>query len=187
LSNEEVDQLLREVFNSFGDINSVSLSDFKSGDGDGFRRKSRFGHVTFAKKKSLESALNASDNIYREIASKVCEKWGMDSLIRPRKIRRIFIENQIKDTNLEDLKARVDETLAQFEDDEKVSRRMPPIPSITPTLMVRLRRRSENGNTIKSMTMDLLWLNLGRRGRELKRFEEGPVHLVSENKRKTLS
>ena len=123
MSPEKIEGYLTDLFSSFGDIESVSLSQFKNDDPTASSSKSRFAHVTFAKKKSVKSALTASDSIYAEIGEQVSSSWGMGNEVKPRKPKHILDGYRLGDTDVEELKLRVDEEMQDFEEREQVSER----------------------------------------------------------------
>lgn len=109
------------MFSTFGDLESVTLSQFKHAEDVVNSSKSRFAHLTFAKKKAVRSVLSASDSIFAEIGLQVAAKWGMADEIKPQKVKHILDRYKLGDTDVEELKLRVDEEMTQFEEREQVS------------------------------------------------------------------
>jgi hypothetical protein len=120
LTPEDIEGYITDLFSSFGDIESVSLSQFKNADEGVNSARSRFAHVTFSKKKAVKSALTASDSIYAEIGDQVAAKWGMSDEIKPQKVKHILDKYKLGDTDVEELKRRVDEVMTDFEEREQV-------------------------------------------------------------------
>ena len=81
LTNENIHDLMHDLFNVFGDIESVSLSDFPidcSLPNLSMLRNSAFAHVEFKKKSSLKAALSSNSSpVYDEIKVKIASKWGL--------------------------------------------------------------------------------------------------------------
>ena len=98
----------------------MSLSQFKSEPEVVNTTKSRFAHVTFAKRKSVRSALSASDTIYAEIGIQVSASWGMNEEIKPQSIKHIYNRCRLADTDVDALKLRVDQDMQEFEEREQV-------------------------------------------------------------------
>jgi hypothetical protein len=121
MTNEEVDGFLRDLLISFGDIEAITLSHFTKSDDKDFEWRSRFAHVCFRKKKSLQAVLAASNGMFIEISASVSQKWGMAPLMKPKKFNVILEANRIKDTDVNLLKRKVDEVLEEYEMTEKVS------------------------------------------------------------------
>jgi hypothetical protein len=121
MTNEEVDGFLRDLLISFGDIEAITLSHFIKSDDKDFEWRSRFAHVCFKKKKSLQAVLAASNAMFAEISSSVSQKWGVAPLMKPKKYNSILEANRIKDTDVNELKRKVDEVLEEYEMTEKVS------------------------------------------------------------------
>ena len=80
LTNENIHDFMHDLFNVFGDIESVSLSDFPIDctlPNLSTLRNSAFAHVEFKKKSSLKAALSSNSGpIYDEIKVKISSKWG---------------------------------------------------------------------------------------------------------------
>ena len=80
LTNENIHDLMHDLFSVFGDIESVSLSDFPIDCSlpNTAMRNAAFAHVEFKKKSSLKAALSANSGpVYDEIKVKVASKWGL--------------------------------------------------------------------------------------------------------------
>jgi hypothetical protein len=121
MTNEEVDGFLRDLLISFGDIEAITLSHFTKSDDKDLELRSRFAHVCFRKKKSLQSVLSASNSMFAEISSSICQKWGLGPLMRPKKYNSILEANRIEDTDVNELKRKVDRVLEEYEMTEKVT------------------------------------------------------------------
>lgn len=120
MTNEEVDGFLRDLLMSFGDLDAITLSHFTKTDDKDSEWRSRFAHVCFKKKKSLQAVLSASNAMFAEISSSICEKWGMGPLIKPKKYSAILEAHRICDTDVAQLKRTVDEVLEEYEITEAV-------------------------------------------------------------------
>lgn len=87
---EEIDGYLRSLFTAFGEIESVSVSDFKpptTNDDDVTEEEkaieadervascfqSRFAHIVFAKKNALKSAVAASDAAFYDLTKVIAQ------------------------------------------------------------------------------------------------------------------
>lgn len=134
MTNEEVDGFLRDLLVSFGDIEAITLSHFTKTDEKDAEWRSRFAHVCFKKKKSLQAVLAASNSMFTEISASISEKWGMASLIKPKKYSAILEAHRVFDTDVNELKRTVDAVLEQYEITEAVdpSLPLPLLPSFFP-------------------------------------------------------
>lgn len=121
MTNEEVDGFLRDLLISFGDIEAITLSHFMKSDDKEMEWRSRFAHVCFKKKKSLQAVLAASNRMFAEISSSVSQKWGMAPLLKPKKFNAILEANRVKGADVNELKRKVDEVLEEYEMTEKVT------------------------------------------------------------------
>jgi hypothetical protein len=71
---DEVQEIMHDLFGSFGEIESVSVSEFKNTLS---HHTTRFAHVTFDKRADMKSALAAAYEAYVEgPGMTVVEKWG---------------------------------------------------------------------------------------------------------------
>lgn len=84
LTNENIHDLMHDLFSVFGDVESVSLSDFPidcSIPPTSVMRNAAFAHVEFKKKSALKAALSINSSpIYDEIKEKIVSKWGFKHL-----------------------------------------------------------------------------------------------------------
>jgi hypothetical protein len=80
-SHEEVRGLVGDLFGGFGDIESISVSEFQQqhDDTEGHgRRNARFAHVVFGKRSAVRAALQAGDDLYSRLGrDAVAGKWGI--------------------------------------------------------------------------------------------------------------
>jgi AAA15 family ATPase/GTPase len=120
MTNDEVDGFLRDLLISFGDIDAITLSHYTKSDDKDLELRSRFAHVCFKKKKSLQAVLTASNGMFTEISTSISQKWGMAPLMRPKKYNSILEANRIEDTDVNELKRKVDSVLEEYEMTEKV-------------------------------------------------------------------
>lgn len=66
LTDLQIDSMLRELFGSFGDIESIAISQFNKIEESDRKNlsKSRFAHINYTQTASVISALKASDDVY---------------------------------------------------------------------------------------------------------------------------
>lgn len=148
MTYEEIDGYLRDLFQGFGDIESVSVSKFKGerrndsnndediqDEDDWYQLKkrerenntmSRFAHVAFAKKGALKAALTASDATYYQLGESIVKKWGLDQRFRlkrkrsPEEIASMFPYIQEKP---EDLEEEVNSFMMEYEEKEEMDKK----------------------------------------------------------------
>lgn len=132
-SHEEIDLYLRSIFDSYGNIESVSISKYSNAEADDFMnrkgRKTRFAHVVFDKKSSMKTALAASDDSYLEICKHVSDAWGYASTLpsglgkrtRREEIEKYKYENELEQVS--ELKENVAAYMRDFEEEEELARR----------------------------------------------------------------
>lgn len=80
LTHENIHDLMHDLFSTFGEIESVSLSDFTidCSTPTSATRNNAFAHVEFKKKSALKTALSTnSAHVYEEIKEKITSKWGL--------------------------------------------------------------------------------------------------------------
>lgn len=115
LSHEDLDQLLRSIFERFGDIESIAISE-SDGNGD---RLSRFAHVNFAKKSSCKLALAASKEDLETVLKDKAKSLGVyrvPKLFNDEQIRQSF---QWTNCNVTELKEKVDTYMDDFDRQEQ--------------------------------------------------------------------
>lgn len=121
MTDEQVDAYLRELFSCFGDIESISVSKFKTQHEDtSSSRNARFAHVVYRKKKSVKEALKATDEFYDEIGATIANKYGIAELIARKKTRDIIKFYCLGDCDPEELQNEVDSYMREFEAKEEV-------------------------------------------------------------------
>ena len=75
MSLDEISSLLTDIFDVFGSIESISVSDFTNDESSS--KNSRFAHVVFKSKSSLKSIFSpSSQNIFKEIKNKIAVKYA---------------------------------------------------------------------------------------------------------------
>lgn len=115
MTQEQVDNFLRLAFSSFGDIESISLSEL----GRNMTDKSRFAHINYTKKTSVKMALNAKDEEYQPLLARASSAIGLqkelNNLTRAQ-IRSMF---PLFDVNTKQLQEDVDSFMLEFDAEEK--------------------------------------------------------------------
>ena len=128
-SHEEVSQLMRDMFSSFGDIQNIAISEFKdqsTAEKEAFTlhrtgvRNTRFAYVIFEKKSAVKAALQATDEIYCEIGEEIGEKWGLAQQCLKKTSREIATFYPLYEVDVNALKQEVDEYMLDFEEKEQV-------------------------------------------------------------------
>eukprot|EP00607_Mallomonas_marina_P006597 CAMPEP_0182433000 /NCGR_PEP_ID=MMETSP1167-20130531/60172_1 /TAXON_ID=2988 /ORGANISM="Mallomonas Sp, Strain CCMP3275" /LENGTH=264 /DNA_ID=CAMNT_0024621137 /DNA_START=33 /DNA_END=827 /DNA_ORIENTATION=- len=120
LSHGKIDRFLRDFFSGFGDIESISISEFSADDDNRFHKISRFAHIKFEKKSSLSSAINASDEIYAAIAKEVSHQFGYGNLCYKKSGKDIVNANLMYDTDVSQIKKYADEYMLEFDKKEEI-------------------------------------------------------------------
>lgn len=119
LDSEEIEAFIADLFASFGDIESISLSQFKTEAGS--TRNTRFAHVIFDKKKTLKLVMQATDQMYADITTNIKQKWGLaigNGNCSPSDILDMYM---LKDADPTELQQEVDAIMADFELGEKAA------------------------------------------------------------------
>lgn len=115
MTQENIDAFLRIIFDSFGEIESISLSEL----GRAMVDKSRFAHINYTKKNSVKMALNAKDDDYEPLvirASSAVGLRGLDQPIARNQIRAMF---PLFDVNAKQLQEDVDNFMVEFDAEER--------------------------------------------------------------------
>jgi ribosomal RNA-processing protein 7 len=73
---DEIDSIIRLLFEPFGSIESILLSADTVNVADD---KSRFVHVEFSSKNSVKAALSAPESAFREASLNVAEQYGLEA------------------------------------------------------------------------------------------------------------
>ena len=139
-SVEEIGFYLRHLFEVFGDVEGVSVSEFKSSfsttssnetgiegsSEESFDLRARFAHILFCKRASLKAALKSDDVIYFDRAEALL-KGDLSSHFNPPSqktaLRLICEKLRWVDCNPEELKHEVDEYMLRFEEMEDMERK----------------------------------------------------------------
>jgi hypothetical protein len=132
-SHEEIHELMGDLFGSFGDIESVSVSEFKqhNSSSSSSKHNTRFAHVTFEKRAEMKAALTASYEAYTEgPGAIISEKWGSSSsgrsLLGKRGLAEIF--NAVMDgqgfryQDTDEIKSDVNTFLKEFDENELIAK-----------------------------------------------------------------
>jgi hypothetical protein len=115
-SLDDIKNFLRNLFGVFGDIESFSVSEFKkSTESKHDNKNSRFAHINFLKKSSVKAALNASAQIYHELASNISTQWGCGDCLRKITRKEFFEKNCYKVEDPEKIKMDVFSFMQNFE------------------------------------------------------------------------
>eukprot|EP00597_Dinobryon_sp_UTEXLB2267_P004223 CAMPEP_0170067522 /NCGR_PEP_ID=MMETSP0019_2-20121128/6834_1 /TAXON_ID=98059 /ORGANISM="Dinobryon sp., Strain UTEXLB2267" /LENGTH=208 /DNA_ID=CAMNT_0010274925 /DNA_START=1571 /DNA_END=2197 /DNA_ORIENTATION=+ len=115
MSNEEIDDYLRLLFSRFGEVESISVSEFEKDQ----NINSRFAHVQFTKKSAVSAALKASENEYNDAGNEVASQFGLKPLNKlVKSIEEIKSMYAFIDENPSELKEEVDQFMQTFEENE---------------------------------------------------------------------
>jgi RNA recognition motif-containing protein len=116
MSQETVDTFLRCMFDGFGEIESISLSEL----GRNMVDKSRFAHVNYTKKTAVKLALNAKTEDYAELANRATRAIGISG--ERKKLNRSQIRGMFPlfDINPRKLQDDVDSFMIEFDAEEKL-------------------------------------------------------------------
>jgi RNA recognition motif-containing protein len=130
--NEElVNTILRELFQSFGAIDSIAISKYQHQDEHLYAEKARFAHLRFMKKSSLRTALAASDQVYEEIGKSIADKFGLSSAFNTKSSSEIISHlSPYYDINPAELRDSVSKFMRDFDEAEEIK-------------MLELKKRSE--------------------------------------------
>ena len=172
MTHEDIAGYLRELFSPLGAIEAVSVSSFaeaegkraqatqgsssSSGDGNVSSGASRFAHVQFAKASSVKAVLQAVTNGLFSASSSMTEitrRWGLGSALRVKSNRELRESFPLVDVDRADMKRRVDQAMAEFEEQEQLARlarerasRQPDADGFMPVQHRKKRKRqSESG------------------------------------------
>lgn len=122
-SHQDIDSYTRMLLNSFGEIESISVSQFAN-DKIENRTNARFAHVVFANKKSIKLAMSAKETLFSEIGESIAQEWGVQHGLKKRTRAELNSQFQYRH-ELEDissLKSEVNEYLKDFEESEASGR-----------------------------------------------------------------
>jgi hypothetical protein len=123
-----------DVFGGFGDIESISISEFQqqSDEVEGHsRRNARFAHVVFGKRSAVRAALQAGDDLYSRLGrDAVAPKWGVSnstsedgwSSLTVKEIQSAYANSvsPASSSSAAELRAEADEFMRDFEEKERV-------------------------------------------------------------------
>lgn len=146
-SHEDVRGLMGDLFGGFGDIESISVSEFQQQQGgmagvesEGHsRRNARFAHVVFEKRSAVRAALQAGDDLYARLGREVVgDKWGAlsgagassgNGLLTVKELQAAYgnsasSSSSSSASSASELRAEADEFMRDFEEKERVSRMM---------------------------------------------------------------
>ena len=172
-TTEEIDEIVRLLFSSFGSIESVSLSADKS-----LNQASRFVHVEFANKKSLRAVLTASEAEFVTTCEKLVERFGISKQMQQKSVKEIrsslvFPYVQAEALNLELSAYMHDFEEAEFAERkarEKRSREADEDGFIQVKPRNKKRRKDKDGDKNKRGTGDIRSRGQKKKGGELKNF-----------------
>lgn len=119
-SNEDIDCYLRELFGTFGEIESISVSEFKSVER--YDHQSRFAHITFKKSSHLKSVLSAADEAYLQCGIEVSRLWGLQDIFKKRSRQELYEALRSDEVDPVDLKSEVYEQMKDFEENEEIAK-----------------------------------------------------------------
>lgn len=118
-SSEQVESFIKDFFAGFGEVESVSLSHFK--ERSSVTRNTRFAHVVFSKKRTLKAILEAPDEEYRLIASRINDVWGIKIRNDDIGAGELLEKFKLRDVDPSVLKDEVDSIMAAFEAGEQAA------------------------------------------------------------------
>jgi hypothetical protein len=112
-----MDAYLRAVFESFGDISGIAVSDYN----DDTSRNARFAHVEFVKRSACSAALGASDEDYVGVGATVAEIHGLGGRCAPKTGSALHAEYPMADVaDVDELRETINAELQEFEENEEV-------------------------------------------------------------------
>eukprot|EP01041_Mallomonas_annulata_P012121 gene12121-25432_t len=118
LSHEKIDSILRELFSGFGDIESISISAYNE-DEDLFHN-TRFAHVIFKKKSSVNSAIKSSDDIYNLLTKEIGYKYGLAEQCKIKSGKEIAQKYSMYDSDINLLREVADEYMREYDEKEQI-------------------------------------------------------------------
>jgi ribosomal RNA-processing protein 7 len=122
MTHEEIDSYLRELFNNFGEVESVSVSKFHREEAEKKSNNySRFAHLVFKKKNSLKLALTAPDSTYYELGKELSKNFGLKqrfSLKKRKTVEDISNMYPYCEIDPKELQEEVDIFMRDFEEQE---------------------------------------------------------------------
>jgi len=129
-NNEDyVQEIIRVLFQNFGEIDSVSVSKFQEDGRSVLEEKTRFAHVSFMKKNSVKAALTANDQLYHDIGRTIAEKYGKSFTVKSSldilKSQPLFF-----DVKASELKESIASFMKEFDENEEIK-------------LLELKRKSE--------------------------------------------
>jgi len=117
MSHDAMDAYLRAVFESFGDISGIAVSDYN----DNTSRNARFAHVEFDKRSACSAALGASDDDYVGVGAAVALSHGLGGRCAPKTGSALHAEYPMADlADLDELRETINAELQEFEEGEEV-------------------------------------------------------------------
>jgi hypothetical protein len=123
-TTQDIDQYLHSLFSIFGQIESISVSEFDMQSLETVDIRARFAHVVFTKKSSLKAALRADDSVYQEAARETAAIFGTtiqsstSDIITWMKQTYTWV-----DISEAEVQADADEYMQRFEEAEETERR----------------------------------------------------------------
>ena len=117
LEEESINLFIRDIFSDFGNIVSISVSKYVS-NGNAQEGATRFALVEFAKKSIVKSILSCSESTFTPILIEIGRKWGVLQSLGVSNLREIAERNSIYDTDIQELKSKVDKYMAEFDENE---------------------------------------------------------------------
>lgn len=121
MSHEQIDGYLRLLFERFGDIRSITVSEFAVDQS----ANTRFAHLTFAKKSTLRFALETGDAEYAPAVEEVAAQFGFEAHFEPKSKQQIreMMGFYRGSRDPRQLQQEVDEFMLQFEEKESAALR----------------------------------------------------------------
>lgn len=84
LSSQDIHDIMKDLFSVFGEIVSISLSDFSKNtlsSSSSNQRNARFAHVEFSTRSSLKSIFSPlSETIISSMKKQFVSKWGLQNI-----------------------------------------------------------------------------------------------------------
>lgn len=111
--------IIRQLFQEFGDIDSISISKFHNEDKSSWDEKTRFAHVAFMKKSSIKAALTASDQIYFDIGRQIASKFGLSFYVKSKQ-DILKAQTPFFDVKTNELKESIAEFMKEYDEKEEL-------------------------------------------------------------------
>ena len=142
MAHEDISAYLRELFGPLGEVESVSISSFAEAQGKGSNSDnqnaldapssshlsstpSRFAHVVFSKSSAVKAILHAAASgllASSTSVSQISKHWALDRVLHAKSSRQLRESFPFVDVDRIEMKRRVDDAMAEFEEQEQLAR-----------------------------------------------------------------